>query len=384
MDVDDALLMLWDADIDVIDPEDFVPKRSASQARRALGVMSGRDSRSLDNLARAAGLTSEEASRRLAGAGIGVIDAMRIQRGALSKARRILGVSAQALVREEMDARPPEAEIDVPDTPFELPMVGYPQAIRYLTAEDIESIHWALVADAEMSRDPISPPGVRDKSLLAGAAFRPHTSLGDQLKYPTVAMSGAALFHSVVLNHAFFNGNKRTGLVSTLVFLERNNYMLEVDERTLFQFVLRIAKHDLCEHFDGPFGSDREVFEIATWLCTHTRQTRNEERRLKFHDLRTILVGYGCTISLLKGNRVLIERPSARAGLVRRNRVLQSHNWYAGEGRDVELNTVHKIRRELELDEEHGYDSAIFYGGGPGVPEFIAKYRLTLNRLARL
>jgi predicted ATPase len=45
---------------------------------------------------------------------------------------------------------------------------------------------------------------------------------------------------------------------------------------------------------------------------------------------------------------------------------------------------IHKIRRNLELDDEHGYDSDIFYNFGPRITEFITKYRRLLDRLAKV
>ena len=55
---------------------------------------------------------------------------------------------------------------------------------------------------------------------------------------------------------------------------------------------------------------------------------------------------------------------------------------YRGEGFEVDQNTIHKIRKELELDDEHGYDSHAFYNKESRIPEFIAKYRKILERLA--
>ena len=47
--------------------------------------------------------------------------------------------------------------------------------------------------------------------------------------------------------------------------------------------------------------------------------------------------------------------------------------------------TVKKIRKDLRLDHEHGYDEQDFYGKKPTrVDDFIAKYRKTLLRLAKL
>lgn len=64
---------------------------------------------------------------------------------------------------------------------------------------------------------------------------------------------------------------------------------------------------------------------------------------------------------------------------------LSSRAPYRDEGRDVSKHAVAKIRKELQLDEFHGIDSAAFYDNAPAAAgEFIIKYRKTLHRLARL
>jgi len=382
LDLDEVLLILWDAGIGANGPTDIVSKRQMSAARRALALPRARDLRSVRYLAELAELDQDVAVAKLNEAGVKIIEGARLAKGSVARARNVLGVSGLSV----LTSQPEPAIIDEPvDSSFELPMIGVEEQVRFLEVDEIERIHWTLVEDFAASRDPIFPPGVRDQTLLGSATFRPRTSFGDKLKYPTVPLASAALFHSLALNHAFFNGNKRTALVATLVMLEQNNYMLHVpDENDLFRFVLRTAKRDLVSQ-TGPDRADREVAAIANWLNDRIRVTRNEEYPLKFHELRKILTSYGCTFTVLSGNRILVTRPfdQRRARFWRSGR-LRSHIAYAGEGREVDRNTIHKIRRDLWLDEEHGCDSSIFYGQRPGVPDFIAWYRQTLNRLARL
>src|ERR1700741_1391270 len=95
-----------------------------------------------------------------------------------------------------------------------------------LSADDILALHYQLVDFFKKTEDPIDPAGPRDLNLLASAVGRPQTSLGHEEKYPTLLLKAAALFHSLVKNHAFHNGNKRTGLMATLTFLDRNNRRL--------------------------------------------------------------------------------------------------------------------------------------------------------------
>ena len=61
-----------------------------------------------------------------------------------------------------------------------------------MTEDEVMRIHFELVKDFADGPDPIEPSGVRTESLLASAVFRPQTSLGDVLKYPTVEMAAAA------------------------------------------------------------------------------------------------------------------------------------------------------------------------------------------------
>lgn len=93
---------------------------------------------------------------------------------------------------------------------------------------------------------------------------RPATSLGGQYKYSTIQSAGAALLHSLVQNHAFHNGNKRTALVALLVFLDRNNFVLDSNEDELFKWMLMVASHQLLPSgFAYDQMADRETSEIA-------------------------------------------------------------------------------------------------------------------------
>ena len=63
---------------------------------------------------------------------------------------------------------------------------------------------------------------------------------------------------------------------------------------------------------------------------------------------------------------------------------LQCQIGYRNEGSDVSRRSIHKLRKDLQLDEEHGCDSDIFYNSGPRIPLFINRYRKVLNRLAKV
>lgn len=64
---------------------------------------------------------------------------------------------------------------------------------------------------------------------------------------------------------------------------------------------------------------------------------------------------------------------------------LRSQMRFANNGRDIGKSALNKMRRELQLNDEHGVDSSAFYDNAKAsTSDFITRYRKTLNRLARL
>lgn len=385
MELDEVLVTLWDAGIEEVnDPSDRVPSRKAPLARRTLMLPTTRELRSISFLANVAGMPVAEAQRQLLEAGvISSTGSDRIPKGRVKKSRKVLGLSGAQLVAS-LQSTDEEEQLEPQGPEFKWSTVGNEEDFRPLTAEEVERIHFGLVEDFARSGDPIEPPGVRDRNLLESAAFRPHTSLGGVRKYPTVPLAAGALFHSLTLNHAFHNGNKRTAVVSLLVFLDRNKYVLEVSEVELFKYVLFVAQHRVIRRSSSFDRADREAHEIARWVCDNMRKVKKDELPVRWGDLKRILSDNDCSFQSVTGNRMNIQRTIPRQRRFGSSRKLRTQVFYADDGREAEPNTIHKIRKDLQLDDEHGVDSDVFYRGRPVIDTFIAKYRKTLIRLARL
>lgn len=69
------------------------------------------------------------------------------------------------------------------------------------------------------------------------------SELFGQSMYPTVAHKAALYCYNLICNHIFTDGNKRTGLASSLIFLNLNGYDLapEISNEVLTSFILMIA-----------------------------------------------------------------------------------------------------------------------------------------------
>lgn len=98
-------------------------------------------------------------------------------------------------------------------------------------------------------------PGVRDQGMLESAIYRPQASFGGADLYPDLFAKAGALGHSIIRNHPFIDGNKRTGFEAMRLMLRMNGWDVKAEEYEKFSFVMQVASdHSMDEH------------HIAEWL----------------------------------------------------------------------------------------------------------------------
>ena len=113
----------------------------------------------------------------------------------------------------------------------------------------IEAIHDAQLAEHG------GLAGVRDAGMLASALARPTNIAlyGD----PDVAALAAAYGYGISRNHAFIDGNKRTGFVAAELFCALNGYELIANDAECVLTMLAVAAGEITEA------------AFADWLRTH-------------------------------------------------------------------------------------------------------------------
>ena len=85
-------------------------------------------------------------------------------------------------------------------------------------------------------------PGIRDIGLLKSAIAMPAAYFdGDYLHTDIYEMAAAYLYH-ILRDHPFIDGNKRTGAVSSVVFLMMNGVEVNADEDNFERMVLSAAE----------------------------------------------------------------------------------------------------------------------------------------------
>lgn len=90
-------------------------------------------------------------------------------------------------------------------------------------------------------------PGIRDQALLNSAVMQADLVLYGKRMFTKIYEVAAIYAYHIVKNHAFVDGNKRTGIVVALTFLEINGYEITVSNKVLYDFVVGIASSKLSE-----------------------------------------------------------------------------------------------------------------------------------------
>lgn len=124
--------------------------------------------------------------------------------------------------------------------------------MRYLTLIEVLELHRRIIEQSG------GASGIRDIGLLESAIAQPRMTFGGEDLYPSLLEKAAALGFSIVMNHPFVDGNKRTGHAATETFLVLNGVEINASVDEQERVVLAIASGKL----------KREAF--VEWLQRNT------------------------------------------------------------------------------------------------------------------
>jgi death-on-curing protein len=105
--------------------------------------------------------------------------------------------------------------------------------------------------------------GLRERGSLEAALARPQMTFAGEDLYADVESKAAAIMHSLVMNHPFVDGNKRTGAAVAELFLNLNAMELEAADDDLVAITLSVARGEV------------NAESLAIWL---RQRSRHRER----------------------------------------------------------------------------------------------------------
>ena len=104
--------------------------------------------------------------------------------------------------------------------------------------------------------------GIRDHALLDSALNRPFQTFDGNELYPSPIEKAAAMLESIVKNHPFIDGNKRTGYVLARLCLMKERVDMLADQDQKYAFVVDISTGKM------------DFEQIKEWLERHAIQKR--------------------------------------------------------------------------------------------------------------
>lgn len=87
--------------------------------------------------------------------------------------------------------------------------------------------------------------GIRDIGLLESAIARPFQTFGGEDLYPSPFDKAAAIGESLIENHPFVDGNKRTGILAIVALLKEHDMEVNADSDDLYQFTISISTGEI-------------------------------------------------------------------------------------------------------------------------------------------
>jgi len=87
--------------------------------------------------------------------------------------------------------------------------------------------------------------GILNFGALESALAQPYVTFGGNELYPSLVEKAAALGFSLIQNHPFIDGNKRTGHAAMAMLLAINGYKIKAGIDEQFEIILSVASGKL-------------------------------------------------------------------------------------------------------------------------------------------
>lgn len=127
--------------------------------------------------------------------------------------------------------------------------------MKYVTEDELIAINHFIIKKAGEGAIGLQYP--QGLSLVVN---QPQQVVFGRELYPTIWLQAAFILQKITKKHIFFDGNKRTALISTAVFLNLNDYRLVHTDIEAENFILMVKIS---------VDSEEMMMIVANWLHEH-------------------------------------------------------------------------------------------------------------------
>src|SRR5687768_14026536 len=107
--------------------------------------------------------------------------------------------------------------------------------MRYLSLNELLELHRRVMEQSG------GLAGIHSLDAVEAALAQPQMTFGGEELYPTIVEKASALGFSLIQNHPFIDGNKRTGHAAMETFLVLNGFEIDASVDEQERIILQVA-----------------------------------------------------------------------------------------------------------------------------------------------
>lgn len=221
---------------------------------------------------------------------------------------------------------------------------------------EVIQAHFLLVDYFFRIQEGIGGVGPKDINLLHSALARQFTQFGGKAKWSDRIDVCATLVFGLVKNHPFYDANKRTAFLVSLLHLQKIGRVPTVEHKDYEDFIVDIAESNMSKYhwYENILDSseqDRQILTISKFLKRNTREIDLRQKTITYREINTILQSRGFDLVNPIGNRIDLVKVdplhSTRKGY---KPIRIAHVGFHGWTKQISLKDVNIIREASKLD----------------------------------
>ena len=140
--------------------------------------------------------------------------------------------------------------------------------MQKITLQEVKFAAFRLAKERMAFNEPIPDFSTRYPGKLESCLSQPFLNFNQKDLYPGLISKASILFYLMVKNHPFFNGNKRIALTTLLIFLYKNKFWINIQDKKMYEFAIKVTK-------SKPEEKDQTLKNIQNFIRTNIEDIPN-------------------------------------------------------------------------------------------------------------